>query len=389
VEVHGTVADGFGRVAEAFAANFAERGEVGAALGIYVDGALVVDVWAGTAHPHLATDKANAPWQEDTLQCVYSSTKAITGLAVAMLVERGVLDYDEPVATYWPEFGQQGKERITLRQILSHTAGLPLIDAPLSRDDLGDLDKIARALETQAPLWEPGTRHGYGAFTIGFYPAEVIRRIDGRTVGAFVSDEISAPLGAEFWIGLPEEHEHRVSTVVPFDFAALDLTIPTFAAFADPDSYMSRGMANPSGLLDFEWHNSRAFHSVELPAANGITTARSFARIYAALAGGGELDGVRLLSEATLADATRTHASGIDEVYRVPTAWALGFFNPSEGNEFSENPRAFGHAGIGGSIGFADPDRALGFGYAMNQLGTHNLIDPRPRAIVEALHRVI
>ena len=269
--------------------------------------------------------------------------------------------------------------------MLCHRAGLPVIDEPLTREDLADLDRLAGALARQQPVWEPGTRHGYGVFTVGFYPAEVVRRVDGRTMGRFVAEEIAAPLGAEFWIGVPEELEPRVTRITPFDFSELDPTIPTFDAYLDPTSLINRGMANPP-IFDFEYLDSRAFRAVEVPAANGVTTARSLARIYAACSLGGTLDGVRLLGRETLDEATRVHVSGIDEVYRVPTAWALGFFNPSEGNEFSPNASAFGHAGIGGSIGFADPVARVGFGYAMNRLGTHNLIDPRPRALVDALY---
>jgi CubicO group peptidase (beta-lactamase class C family) len=383
MEIAGTTAPRFKGVGDAFAANFDAGLEVGAALAVFLDGELVVDLWAGSADP--TTGRA---WTADTLQCVFSSTKAITGLAIAMLVDRGVLDYDAPIASYWPEFAQQGKEAITLRDVLCHRAGLPVIDEPLTRDDLADFDRLADALARQAPVWEPRSKHGYGAFTVGFYPAEVLRRVDGRTLGRFVAEEIAAPLGAEFWIGLPEALEPRVARIVPFDFSELDPTIPTFAAYADPESLINRAMANPP-IFDFDYLDSRACHAVEIPAANGITTARSFARIYAACSLGGTLDGVRLLGPETLAEAARVQVSGVDEVYGEPTAWALGFFKPSEGNEFSPNADAFGHAGIGGSIGFADPTSRIGFGYAMNRLGTHNLLDPRPRALVKAVYTAL
>ncbi len=261
-----------------------------------------------------------------------------------------------------------------------------MLDEPIHRDELQDLDRLAGVLARQRPVWEPGTRHGYGAFTVGFYPGEVVRRVDGRTLGTFVAEEIAAPLGVEFWIGLPPRLDARVSTVIGFDLAELDPTLPTVEALADPSSLMARGMANPIGLFDFDFFNDPAFRRIELPAANGITTARSFARIYAALASGGTLDGVRLLSADVLREATTTHARGIDEVYRTETAWALGFFNPAPGLEFSPNPSAFGHAGIGGSIGFADPDAGVGFAYLMNRLGPSPLLDPRPRALVDALY---
>ncbi|HUV17779.1 MAG TPA: serine hydrolase domain-containing protein, partial [Ilumatobacteraceae bacterium] len=272
--INGTVADGFGAVADAFERNFAEFGEVGAAFSLYVDGDAKVDVWAGTADKQTGRE-----WSDDTLQLVFSTTKGAAAICVARLVEAGRISYDDTVATYWPEFAANGKERITIGQMMSHQAGLPFVDASLSFDDLMAVTPIVEALADQRPHWEPGSRHGYHAVTYGWLAGELVRRVDGRRIGQYFAEEVAAPLGLDFWIGLPESEEPRVARLeqppLPTDPEAFALmmqiagpgTMGFNALFMS--GVMMAGPADP--------FNSRTVHATEMPAANGITTARSLA----------------------------------------------------------------------------------------------------------------
>lgn len=382
IELHGHVDEGFGRVADAFAANFDDHGEVGAAFALYVGGRRAVDVWAGTADP-----ATGAPWQEDTLQLVFSTTKGATAVCALLLAQSGKLDLDAPVAEYWPEFAAEEKHDIPVRWLLSHRAGLPTVDGTLTRDDLLAWEPVVNALAAQKPYWEPGTTHGYHALTYGWLVGEVVRRVSGRSLGTFFVDEVAAPLGLDFCVGLPVGHRDRVSRLVnpaPAEPGALE-SVPEAArkmaeAFLDPSSLSYRALHMTHPPMDWNDHD---VHAAEIPAANGIGTARSLARMYAATIG--DVDGVRLLDGDTVAAASTEQSNGADRVLFVPTRIGLGFFLHSQFKTMT-GPRAFGHGGAGGSLAFADPDAGIGFGYVMNQMQSNLAGDPRTLTLIDAVN---
>ena len=390
-EIQGEVAPGFEKVRDAFQANFDHHGDVGAAFALYKDGEKVVDLWGGVAN-----DETGAPWNEDTLQLVFSTTKGATAICAHLLAQRGELDFDAPVAEYWPEFKANGKENIPVRWLLSHRSGLPVLDTPLTPEEYYAWEPVAEALAAKKPEWEPGTRHGYHAVTYGNLVGEVVKRISGKSLGTFFHDNVAEPLGLDFWIGLPESEEARVSHLISFQlgateeqrsmFADFDINTlpeemrPIVQAFMDPNSLSNRaltGVTNPA--MNF---NSRAMHAAEVPAANGITTARSLAKMYAAQVG--EVDGVRLMSDATVANAIVEQSSGPDAVLMIPTRFGLGFFLQADFSPLM-GPRSFGHAGAGGSLGFADPDAGIGFGYVMNKMDSNLSGDPRTAGLIAAV----
>ena len=390
ISASGHVESGFEPVREAFEANFEQRGDVGAAFCLYVDGRPVVDIWGGVADP-----KAGRAWAEDTLALVYSTTKGVTAICAHLLAERGRLDLDAPVAGYWPEFAAAGKEAVTVRDLLSHRAGLPTLDPPLSPADALAWQPAVANLAAQTPVWEPGTRHGYHAVTFGWLVGEVIRRVSGRSPGRFLAEEVAAPLGLELWIGLPEAEEERVARLLAPAGADLSATdrealaampadqVERLRAMMAPGSLMQRALNPTEPPFSF---NRREVHAGELPGANGIATARSLARLYAATVG--EVDGRRLLSEATVAAATATCSEGPDEVLVRPTRFGAGFFLPSPFSPLM-GPRSFGHSGAGGSLALADPDREVGFAYVMNQMQQGLAADPRPAALIAAVDAVL
>jgi CubicO group peptidase (beta-lactamase class C family) len=377
--IDGFIATEFEPVLDAFTKNFDERGEVGAAVCVYVDGHPVVDLWGG-----LADAVTGAPWEEDTIVLVYSSTKGVTSIVANAMIERGLLDPDGPVAAVWPEFAQRGKDTITVAQVLSHQAGLPYIDQTLTLDEALQWEPPTAALAAQAPIWEPGSTHGYHMRTFGWLVGELARRADPqhRSIGMWFRDEIAEPLGLDFWIGLPEELEPRVATLVP---PKIDLR-EALRAFGD-DLLLARVFSNPGGHFNYDdmW-NTRALHAAEMPSSNGIGDARSLAHLYAAIMG--EVDGQRVLSPETLAAAATERACGKDEVLMIETCFGYGFML---GASFGKaNPkRAIGHAGAGGSLAFADPDRGIAFGYVMNDLRFDPAGDPRSESLVEAVHRCL
>ncbi|MEU6351028.1 serine hydrolase domain-containing protein [Streptomyces sp. NPDC047072] len=386
--IHGEVAAGFEPVRQAFEANFAQHGDVGAAVCVYQYGQLVVDLWGGAAD--LGTGR---PWTKDTLQLVYSATKGATATAVHMLVDRGQLDLDAPVAKYWPEFAASGKADIPVRWLLSHRAGLVALDEPVPLADALAWHPMVAALAAQRPQWTPGTAHGYHGRTWGWLVGEVIRRVSGRSPGRFFADEIAVPLGLDFFIGLPASERDRVSRIV-YQPPNVDLTaVPPadlpedlrelVAAWRDPNSLSNRAFAvtDPTEI-DF---NSPEVQAAELPSSNGIGTARSLARMYAAVIG--EVDGVRLLSAETLASATKEQAWGTDQVMVLPSRFGSGYMLPTGDNPMT-GPKAFGHTGRGGSLGFADPEHGIAFGYAMNKIISGS-DDVRASSLVEAVRRYL
>jgi CubicO group peptidase (beta-lactamase class C family) len=376
----------FTAVREEFFRNFTERGDVGASVCVYLDGVRVVDCWGGHA------DAARArPWTADTIVSVASTTKGMVALCAHMLAERGKLDLDAPVARYWPEFAQGGKPDIPVRWLLSHRAGLPAIRPALPAEALLDWSAMTAALALTEPWWTPGTRHGYHAITFGHLVGEVIRRVDGRSVGAFLREEVTGPLHGDFFIGVPAEADARAATVLPPPPPAAGEATIWDTILADPESVSGRTFLNPPRTPDLV--NTRAWRAAEIPAANGHTSARGVARIYAALARGGELEGVRLLAPATIERAIVEQASGRDAVLTVPTRFATGFMLGMPGGLFDCGPgrRTFGHPGRGGSIGFADPDARLAVGYVTNQYltGTPRHPDRRVASLVDAAYAAI
>jgi CubicO group peptidase (beta-lactamase class C family) len=384
--IEGEVAAGFEPVREAFAANFSGHGDVGAAVCVYQYGRPVVDLWGGVADP-----ETGRPWTRDTLQLVYSATKGATASAAHILVERRVLDLDAPVAKYWPEFAANGKADIPVRWLLSHQAGLIALDQPVPLKEALAWHPMVAALAEQPPQWTPGTAHGYHGRTWGWLVGEVIRRVSGQTPGRFFADEIAGPLGLDFFIGLPAHQRGRVSRMV-YQRPAVDLTaVPAesvpeelreqVAAWRDPQSLSNRAyMVTDPAEIDF---GSPEVQAAELPASNGIGTAHALARMYAALID--EVDGVRLLAPETLGMAVKEQAGGKDQVMLIPSRFSSGYMLPTETN-LMVGPGSFGHTGRGGSLGFADLERGVAFGYVMNHIISGS-DDARATSLVEAVRR--
>jgi CubicO group peptidase (beta-lactamase class C family) len=379
--VHGTCDSRFTKVKELFQNSFDSGAEIGAAVCFMLDGRCVVDLWGG--YYDLAHERE---WERETLVNVYSTTKGMAALCANQLIERGLLELEAPVARYWPEFAAAGKEKITIRWLLSHKAGLCAVRTPLPKNSLYDWDRMCTALAKQEPWWAPGEGHGYHAFTFGFLVGEVVRRVSGESLGTFFRNNIAQPLGADFHIGLTAENDSRTSDVYSVHIGNRQAPTKTagnpapattagFAEFArcmqDPNTMQYAALLNPP--QDRDAVNTRAWRAAEIPAVNGHGTARALARIYGALARGGELDGVRILEPRTIARATAEEASGPERLFcgAVPMRFGLGFVLSDETHRYSRlspNPRAFGHAGGGGSLGMADPDARIGFGFTMNNL---------------------
>lgn len=390
----GSVASGFEELRDEFERNFTERGDVGAAVSVHLDGIPVVDLWGGIADP--ATGR---PWQADTLGLVYSVTKGATAVVVNRLVDGGLLELDRPVATYWPEFGTAGKDRVTVAQLLSHQAGLPVPVVPLSRAELLAGGPAVAALAAQEPLWEPGSRHGYHALTYGWLTGELIRRVTGRSPGSVFAEDVAQPLGLDFHIGLPRD---RVAEVAPLidgvpdpteldtitDPTARDLVLRIVAAMSDPTSLFARALSTNGALPtpDATTWNDPDVYAMEQPAANGITDARSLARMYAACVG--EVDGTRILSEQAVERARTEQVRGPDEVTIGESRFGIGFQLSTPGAPLL-GEGSFGHAGAGGALGFGDVTSRVGFGYVQNQLGASLTGEPRTAALIAALGRAL
>jgi CubicO group peptidase (beta-lactamase class C family) len=331
---------------------------------------------------------------------VWSCTKGATALCAHVLVSRGELDLDAPVAKYWPEFGKGGKEEVTVRVLLSHQAGLSAIREPVPESGLCDWDLVTDLLAAQEPLWAPGTRQGYHALTFGHLVGEVVRRITGRSLGTFFRDEVAGPLGLDFWIGLPEEHHARVAPTVPADEPAPGDPIPDFyiRAMTDPTSIPGLVLMNSGGLMFPGAVDRPEIYAAEIPAVNGVANARALAGMYRPLALGGAADGVRLLDEATLAEAGRVaSATAVDATLGVPTRWGLGFMKAVDNTDLPGGVEdsvlltddALGHAGMGGSLGFADPPARLSFGYSMNKQAGGLGVNLRGQALVDEVYRTL
>ncbi len=378
-ELRGTCARGFERVRDAFEGCFRQHAEVGAAVCVYLDGEPVVDLFGGYADRERRT-----PWQQDTLALVFSATKGVTAACVHRLSEQGKLDLDAPIASYWPEFAAAGKAEIPLRWVLTHRAGLAEVKGTLTLEQVLAWDPVCAAIAAQPPHWEPGTRHGYHARSYGWILGEVVRRVCGRTLGQFFAEEFAAPLGLDFFIGLPEEHEPRVATLYPAPEPTDPGQLALRERFMGPDTLLGHVLSGPSGLFNYGlmW-NARPLHAAEMPSSNGIGSARALARFYASLIG--ELDGFRGLRPETLAAAVREQVAGPDAVILVSTRFGSGFMlAPTLSPGCAES--CFGHPGAGGSLGFADPEARIAFGYVMNQMQLGMTADARAQSLVEAVY---
>ncbi len=382
----------FQHLADEFEKNFRERGEVGASVACTVDGETVVDLWGGLADP-----ENNLPWQEDTLCTVFSNTKVATALCALRLIERGQLKLHEPVVTYWPEFGQNGKENITVAMMLNHSAGLPAIRAKVKDDGFFDWDYIVSLLSAETPFWEPGTKVGYHMSTFGWTVGELVRRASGMSIGDFFQQEIAQPLELDFWIGLPEEHEERVAKYIPAPREGAPRSDYTWKVSKEFDSASHLALMNCGGFR--MKINSRECHAAQLAGSAGISNARSLARMYRWLAnGGGELDGYTLLQPNTVKEATKVWmASNCDETLRIALRLGLGFFRAIDNRHRNDQgldsviigEHAFGHPGSGGSVTFADPECSMSFSYTMNQAGHGLMLNPRGQSVVDAAYKVM
>lgn len=382
----GFVAPGWEAVRTAFETNLASGEEVGAGAAVYHRGRLVVDItggWFDETH--------SAPYGPDTLQLVFSTTKGITAIAVAICVQRGLLAYDQPVSRYWPEFAAHGKADATVAQLLSHQCGLFSVQGEITLEEVLDWPTITERLADTKPEWPIGSTHGYHAVTYGYLAGELVRRVDPahRGIGRFVQDEIAGPLGAEFYIGLPEPLEPRVSPLVGQLLAKNE--DPAIQAMIDqfmgPDSNAGRALSLNGALAEEGLFNSRAVHAAEIPAANGITNAASLARIYAATMG--PVDGVQLVERETLevARTTVTPEGEADACLLVATAFGMGFMTNAMFTPFA-GPGSYGHPGAGGSVGMAHPERELAVGYVMNQMATNLAGDVRAQRLIDAAAQV-
>jgi CubicO group peptidase (beta-lactamase class C family) len=365
--VHGHCDPGFERVREALAAILASGSEVGAALAVYVDGHAVVDLWAG--HADAARTR---PWERDTIVNLYSVGKAVTAVCALRLVEAGLLDLDAPVARYWPEFAQAGKAQIPVRYLLTHQAALPAIARALPSGAWSQWDVMTEALAAQAPWWEPGAGHGYHVNTQGLLIGEVVRRITGQTLGTYLRESVARPAGVDFFIGVGPELDGRCADVLPQQTSPESEELRRQLG-ADPATLSGwplmrvNAYRNPPEISGTGVVNTRAWRAAEVPSTNGHGNARGVARLYSALAGDGMVDGVHVLSPEIIRHAAEQQVHGEDLVLQRPTRFGLGFQLTMAERPLGPNPRAFGHFGAGGSLGFADPNARVAFGYAMNQ----------------------
>jgi CubicO group peptidase (beta-lactamase class C family) len=381
VNVEGTCDPRFQRVKDAFAQSVEKGLEIGASAAVVLDGKPVVDLWGG----HMDKERTR-PWTRDTIANVYSTTKGLTAICAHRLIDKGQLELDAPVARYWPEFAQGGKEKLPVRFLLSHRAGLAAVRKPLDVDDLFKWDVMCAALAVQEPWWVPGTKHGYHAITFGWLVGEVIRRITGKSPGTYLRDELATPLGLDMHIGLEAKHDARVANLIPSPPPAPGEPNMFAEAMKNPEGVMAKAFMNPPVLTRPNLVNSREWRAAEICAANGHTNARALARLYGALARGGEVDGYRVLSKEGIARCHTEQSYGADEVLTISTRFGEGFMMSQPGAMLGPNPRSFGHPGAGGSLGFADPDSKIGLGYVMSKMQAGLLIDSRVQALIDATY---
>lgn len=375
MDINGFCRERFEPVRDAFAANFDAGLELGASVAVTQDGEPVVDLWAGDATPN------GDPWVEDTIVNVYSTTKTMAATCVLVLADRGDLDLSAPVATYWPEFAQNGKEAVQVRHVMSHSAGLSGFDPPVEKPhELYDWDAIVERLAAQTPWWEPGTASGYHAVTQGYLQGEIVRRVSGRSIGTFFREEIAGPLGADFHIGLDPQHDHRVGELVPPEVGLEGMA-------QDPDSIGGRTMS--SCKIDGTEPATAAWRRAEIPAAGGIGNARSVARVHSALTCGGTVDGVRIMSGEGVGRILEEQSSGQDLVMQMPVRYGMGFGLNSSFMPLSPNERAFYWGGWGGSLAITDLDARVSIAYVMNRMAADLMGDLRGGSITASVYQCL
>jgi CubicO group peptidase (beta-lactamase class C family) len=400
--VQGRCEPGFEPVLEAFLDNFKTRDEVGGSICLSVAGETMVDLWGGfrSAPPAAGGEgAAAAPWTADTISVVFSCTKAATALCAHVLIDRGALDLHAPVARYWPEFAAEGKEHVTVAMMLNHSAGVPALRAPVKKGGFLDWTYMTERLAAEPPFWPPGTRNGYHMSTFGWTVGELVRRVSGRSLGTFFRDEIAGPLGLDFWIGLPDEHHPRVASMIPW---VPDRKAP-IAAFTEA---LQKGFKSGGDTLQFQALMNTGGHRADAPdswraefgGGGGIANARGLAGMYAPLANGGVHGGVRLLGADHIVRMSEVSvATEVDATLLMPTRFGLGFMRSMDNRHRPAGHMetmilgrtAFGHAGAGGSVGFADPEARLAFGYSMNRMGAGILLNERGQALVDAAYRAL
>lgn len=382
--VQGRCEPRFAAVREEFERNFAERGDTGGSVAVFVDGEPVVDLWGGVK------DETGAPWEEDTLSVIFSCSKGLASMCMNMLIDRGVVDPELPVAHYWPEFAQNGKEGVTIRMSMNHTSGVFHVDDTIPVGGFNDWDTMVKLVEETAPAWDPGTSAGYHGLVIGWTLGEVLRRVDGRTIGTFFREEIAEPLGGvDAWIGLPAEHEDRVAKTITYDPSDLP---PEFASALQ----MPLGVHLSTNLGEWvpDRCDTRETHAAENPGGGAIANARALAHAYAPFSVGGTLNGVRLVSPRTI-DAMRYTQTSVEKdlVLGIRTAFSRGFskswenYGPGAGLIMGED--AFGAAGLGGQLGFADPTYRVSFGYTTVKHGLGTALNERGQSLVDATYRAL
>lgn len=373
----GTFAPRFRAVVHEFERNFSDRAEVGASFAVFHDGRMVVDLWGGLSH-----QSRGSPWRQDTIQMIWSGTKGLVAVCILLLIERGVIKLDEPVASYWPEFATEGKQDVLVRHVMSHTAGVPGLSHAVSNEDFANWQLMSDLVAAERPLWSAGSKLYYHSYTYGWICSQLVKRTDGRSLGRFFAEEVAEPLGLELWIGLPEDVEPRTSTMHLWPRWGQGPNLKE-------DPVQSTVWTGPRLVLGqpLPW-NSRTFHEAEIAGANAIGTARSVARLYGCLARGGEIDGFRLLREQSIEIGKKHLAEGWDPATGSPKAYGVGFALQTHSRQFGPVAVAFGHGGAGGSIHGAWPAERIGFSYAMNEM-RDELVDARAAALLRALYSAL
>ena len=371
----------FEHVVEAFRENYRKEDEVGSAVSVVVDGRTVVDIWGGWKE-----SQRRHEWQRDTIVCMMSVAKGITGIAFNMLVDRGLIDVNAPIAKYWPEFAQNGKENLPVRYALDHRAALPVVLDPMWPGAIFDRVATCNAIAAQAPLWEPGTTAAYHIHTQGFILGEIMRRVSGKTVGEFLREEIAGPLGADYMLAnMSERDQARCAELIPNMDAKL-----LAAREVDKDNLLGKAFTQMPAKTWAENMNSRLWREGEIASGSAHGNARGVARIYGAVARGGEVDGVRLASRASIEAMIKEQHHQVEIMQQRPYRQALGILLNTPAAVFmGPNPRSFGHHGLGGSIGFADPDARVGFSYCCNKMHSVGTNGPRAARLIEAVYSVL
>lgn len=389
-ELCGEVDPQYASVAETFAQNFAMRGEVGASVCVTVDGKKVVDLWGGSRSP-----KEDAAWEKDTVSVVFSSSKGAVALAAHTLISAGELDIHAPVKKYWPDFAVNGKEEVTVKMMLDHSAGVPCMRETLADEGCCDWQYMTGKLEQEAPFWKPGTRNGYHMMNFGWTVGELVRRVSGQSLGEYFASAIADPCDAECWIGLPDAHAQKVSRVIPFrPEKGAPVSQFTRALINDPASIQALALFNNGGFNP----NSAKCHAAEIGGGGAVANARGLARIYAPFACGGTLHGRQFVDSDTLAGMSEVSvATHEDATLLIPTRFSLGFMKSMDNRHAPGVAKdsaimgstAFGHVGAGGSIGFADPEARMSFGYTMNRLGPGILMNERGQGLIDATYQAL